>query len=102
MQKIYKFEENYYRMGHLSGVFVADDATVARAMGHTVHFSEALGKHSDISTKLTDDNLKLITDDQVIVKFFDDHLHGGTGVNPIQLFEEQEESEDDEEDEDEE
>lgn len=89
MKGLYRFSENYGRMGHLSGVFVADDSDVAHAIGKEVYFGEVLGKHSSISCLLTPENLKLITEDANVVEVIEKHSLW-SGHNPLNHIEEDE------------
>jgi len=51
-------------MGDLEGLFVADEESVAQAIGHKVYFGEVLGKHSEIYGTLERDSLSIVSDDQ--------------------------------------
>lgn len=86
---IYKFSEQCGRMGSLDGVFIATPARVKKAMGRTAHFGEVLGKHSDISVVLGDDNVTLASDDPAAVKVVSD-LDLCTGFNPLDYLGEDE------------
>lgn len=55
-KKIWKFWAGFGRMGELEGIFVATEEEVEGSYGQTVHFGEALGKHSDVSVKLEERN----------------------------------------------
>jgi hypothetical protein len=60
MNKLYKFYWDCGRMGWLDGLFIADEAEVAAAIGKQVDFGEALGKHSEVYGKLEAHEIKLI------------------------------------------
>lgn len=79
---VYRYTEDFGRMGHLSGVFVADRSDVAVAMGKTAYLGEVLGKHSDVRAEISFDTVTLVTADEVIVEMFRS-LKLSTGVNPI-------------------
>jgi hypothetical protein len=64
MLKLYKFYWDCGRMGYLDGMFIEDDAEVARFIGKQVNFGEALGKHSEIYGTFDEGDLEVITDDQ--------------------------------------
>ena len=74
-------------MGEVNGVFVADDAQIADAIGEEVYFGEILGKHSDIAGTLNQDDLEIITDDQVFVQKCEEYGLDGTGYNPLDYIE---------------
>jgi hypothetical protein len=60
MYQLYKFYWDCGRMGWLDGLFIADEAEVAAAIGKTVDFGEALGKHSEVYGTLEACDVKLI------------------------------------------
>jgi hypothetical protein len=87
---VYKYSEEFGRMGSLSGVFVAEKSAVASAMGKEVYFGEALGKHSEIIGRLGEDTIKMASDDPAVVKVVLE-LDLETGTNPFDYMEEEEE-----------
>lgn len=99
-KKLYKFYGNCGRMGDLSGLFVAEEAEIKSSIGKTVYFGEVLGKHSDISLCLSEDDYTELTDDlDFITKF--EAFGCQSGHNPLDYLDEEDEY-DDEDDEDEE
>ena len=64
---VYKFYNEFGRQGDLEGVFIADSADVADAVGKTAYFGEVLGKHSDVSCKLEASMMKLVTETPEVV-----------------------------------
>lgn len=64
MKQIYKFHWNCGRGGEVEGVFIADDATVTKAIGSEVYFGEILGKHSEVYGVLEEKDLKVLSADQ--------------------------------------
>lgn len=86
--KLYKFHWDCGRMGAIDGLFVADDEAVSQAIGKTVDFGEALGKHSDISAVLEESDLVIKSDDlDFIAKLIE--VIGGrdiSGYNPLQYI----------------
>lgn len=82
MKGIYKFEADCGRMGYLDGLFVADDKNILNLIGHEIYFGEVLGKHSDISVKIDDENITLISDNQADVEVVE-RLRLETGYNPL-------------------
>jgi hypothetical protein len=92
--KVYKYSENFGRMGQLDSVFVAEESDVARMMGKRVYLGEVLGKHSEVSATITGDTVKVVSDDQAIVEFFVDHLRGKVGTDVYGAFLDQEADDD--------
>ena len=89
---IYKFHLDCGRMGDLEGVFIADPIHVEQALAsdEEIYYGECLGKHSEISEKLTPDQIKLVTLDIEFIEKFE-QLELYSGFDPIALFLEQEE-----------
>lgn len=83
MKKLYRFDFDCGRMGDLEGIFVADDADVAAAIGQELRFGEVLGKHSDIQGTLDEGEVTILTDDAKAIEVIEKHLNGGTGFNPL-------------------
>ena len=98
MNKLYKFYWDCGRMGHLSGIFVADDEAVKEVIGKEIYFGEVLGKHSEIFGYLDEKDLTVLTDDQVFIKKFLE-LDCECGRNPINYLPEEELDAEKEEDE---
>lgn len=74
-------------MGSLSGIFVAEPSEIEKIMGREVYFGEVLGKHSDISCSIDDENLKMVCDDPV---FNEQAIKFGlvpSGINPLHYLE---------------
>lgn len=91
MQNLYQFHESSY-YGLLLGNFLATPEAVAGLMGKTVHFGEALGKHSEVSVVIDKDNVKLLTDDQdFIAKHAVVFKDRPSGYNPFDYYEPEEE-----------
>ncbi len=110
MLKIYEYGCDCGRMGVLDGIFVADDADVAKVIGKTLYFGEVLGKHSDITVNLEESELAVKSEDQDFIKKFIEIMGNGTisGFNPVEQYKYQQEpdsgyenQEDDDSDEDE-
>jgi len=79
---VFKYSENFGRMGVLEGVFVAGLDEVTSAYGCEAYLGEVLGKHSEISASINSDTVKLVSDDQAIVALI--KTHGlESGVNPV-------------------
>ena len=82
MKGIYKFHQDYGRMGSLNGIFTEDSGRVKEALGQCAYFGEALGKHSDIDCVITEENVTLVSDAVVDVEVFE-RLNLESGFNPI-------------------
>lgn len=88
--KIYRFHENCGRNGSLNGLFTATDELIEWAMGKTVMFDEALGKHTEIEVTLSEENLSIIEATPEQLEWFIKNI-STFGHNPMELLEEQEE-----------
>ncbi len=79
---LYRFYwDTYY--ANVEGVFVADPAAVAAAMGQQVHLGEAEGKHSECYGPLEADDVTLLTEDPAFIAQFEAMLPHGVGYNPL-------------------
>jgi hypothetical protein len=79
---VYRYSEDFGRMGDLSGVFVASKSDVMVAMGKTAYLGEVLGKHSEVHAEISADTITLVTEDPDFVELFQS-LRLSTGTNPI-------------------
>ncbi|WP_293705995.1 hypothetical protein [Stenotrophomonas sp. UBA7606] len=97
MQGIYKFHVYCGRMGSLDGVFIADSELVAQAIekGQEAYFYEVLGKHSEISVGLCNENITLVSQDEAVVRVIEEH-DLCSGINPFEYLREDEDEEQDE------
>ncbi len=84
---IYRFLHDCGRMGTVSGIFVASKNDVNRLYGQTVFFGEVLGKHSNTSAEITEDNLMLVDDRYDHVCMFTE-LNLANGINPLEFVSE--------------
>jgi hypothetical protein len=89
---VYKISLDFGRMGDLSGLFVEKAAHVKMLINENieVYFGEVLGKHSEISATFNDKDIELLTEDENIVKFFQDN-DISIGHNPFEVYIEDEE-----------
>ena len=85
---VYKFDWDCGRQGSIDGVFVATDEDVKDIIGKEVYFGEVLGKHSEIYGPIEDGEIKLISDDNVVVDLFEKH-NIQCGFNPLDYYEEE-------------
>ena len=100
MKKLYSFYWDCGRMGDLQGLFIAEESEVQKILGKEVYFGEVLGKHSEVSGTVDDEDIEVKSEDQEKVEWLE-NLLGSTvsGYNPLDYYEP---SEDEEESEDEE
>lgn len=72
--------------GGLSGMFVEEEEDIKKSMGKRVTFYEYLGKHSEITTILNDNNIKEVTDDQEFIQSAIKFNIIPNGVNPLDIL----------------
>lgn len=82
MKVLYKYSEDFGRMGDLDGVFITTKEIMDRMMEYgTVHLGEALGKHSEITADINDTTIEVITEDPAVIEIVEKHgLESGTDV----------------------
>lgn len=90
MKKLYRYTMDCGRQGTVRGLFVADDSEVKAAMGKDVYFGEILGKHSEVTGTLTEDEFKVLTEDQSFIENFE-KFGCESGYNPLDYLPEAEE-----------
>lgn len=83
MKKLFRFTFFCGRQGSLHGLFVADDADVARAMGTTIDFDEPFGKHSFLNYTISMEHFEIVTDDQDFIAKWEQYEVGSCGEDPI-------------------
>ena len=81
MKTVYKFQWDCGRQGEVEGLFISNPETVERAIGETVYFGEILGKHSEIYGDLEAKDLKVVSVDEAVIAFIEEH--GPFGHNPL-------------------
>jgi len=85
--KIFRFHWDCGRMGDVEATFAATQEKVDAAIGKKVSFGEILGKHSDISGTLSEDDFTVLTNNQdFIAKVVESGLVP-TGHNPLDYIE---------------
>lgn len=70
------------RCGELTGLFVTTKEKLESLYGKEAYFGEVLGKHSEISGTLSEDDFTIRTDNQEFIELFDE-LVGDQGFNPL-------------------
>lgn len=92
---IYRYYQDFGRMGELEGVFVARPSDIRKVTGHTAHFGEVLGKHSDVSSSDWDAYLEVLNDEPDFVEKAIACGLVGIGYNPLDyIYDYEDESED--------
>jgi len=91
-KRLWKFKQDFGRMGEIESVFIAHISEVRDLIGKTVFFGEILGKHSDIHTDISKEDFTVITENQEVIEELEKHLGTTTisGYNPINYYNEQE------------
>lgn len=67
MKKLYKFSARWGRADDIEGVFAAEEADIAAAIGVPGYLEEPLGRHSSGGFTLAPEHLKVLTDDQAFI-----------------------------------
>lgn len=79
------------RGGRLDGLFVATEEEVEAHLGKSVHFGEALGKHTDVDVVFNRDRVSRVNaDPTAIAKITEVVGKTWCGWNPIKMIEERE------------
>lgn len=55
--KLWKFHQEYGRMGSLSSMFFATDMQIETLKQHSIYLDDVLGKHSEVEVYFNDKNL---------------------------------------------
>ena len=84
------------RSGELTGLFVTTKDELENLYGQDAYFGEVLGKHSEISGTITEDDFTIKTDNQEFIKLFEE-LIGEQGFNPFDYVEESNSEEEEDE-----
>lgn len=90
MLKLYSFYWDCGRMGDLEGLFVADSDEITKIINKEISFGEVLGKHSEISGTLEEEDLVVLSEDQEKIEWLLSLLDGGntiSGYNPLGYYE---------------
>lgn len=90
MKIIVEFFVDYGRSGDISGVFTTTQAELDAAIGGYFDFGEALGKHSEVTGRLTAAMVTVKSSDQDFIAKFEEVLGAGTisGYNPVEYIQE--------------
>lgn len=82
MRGLYKYSEEFGRMGRVEGLFFADSEEVKAAEGKDIYMGEILGKHSEVVATINQATLTLITNNPEEVKYLE-RFAIDTGENPL-------------------
>lgn len=75
--KMYRYNQDFGRMGDLSGVFIADEKDLAWFMGAEIWVDDILGKHSEIKVSFNFSTIHVIdVSEQTVAE-----LHSVLGKN---------------------
>lgn len=80
------------RMGDLDGLFVTTKEDLAAIYGEKAYFGEVLGKYSEVSGTICENDFCIKTENQEFIALFEE-LIGQTGYNPFDYIQESEEDE---------
>lgn len=90
MKKLYRFEVDYGRHGSLDGLFISTDEDLDLLNDTTIHFGEALGKHSEVYIDEFQwrDCCTVVSDDSEKIDWLVDILgYSLSGFNPEDYYE---------------
>lgn len=88
MKCLWEFHVDCGRMGELHGRFLATEKEVKDAMGKEYYFDDVLGKHSCVTSEITEENVKLVTDDVHFLTLANElGINLCTGLNPLEAIE---------------
>lgn len=84
MEKLYKMNLNFGRQGSLEGVFIADSEKVRILIEKEIEvdFGEVLGKNSDVSTTINEDEIVELSSIEEVIKIVKEH-NLENGYNPF-------------------
>lgn len=87
MKALFKMNFDCGRNGNLEGLFIADTEDVEYLVNHevSIYFGEVLGKHSDVSGRIGESEIKQVTADENVIKVVEEHSLGN-GYNPFDEF----------------
>jgi hypothetical protein len=85
------------RSGDIQGLFITTKEKLMSSIGKTAYFGEILGKHSDVTVKLTEEDFEIKSEDWDFIDKLMDLLDADiSGYNPLNYIDhDTEESEED-------
>lgn len=94
---MFAFSWDCWRMGDVTGLFVADIRDVEDAFGEEIYFGEILGKHSEIRGEFTENDVEmLLLPEETLDLLIEKVGKGDTtlcGYNPLEYIEDEEDVE---------
>lgn len=81
---LYQFYWDFGRAGSVQGVFKATAAEVENAIGKYIYLGDVLGKHSDVSGTLKEEDFEILETDPLNVAVATE-----SGFNPLEYIEEE-------------
>ncbi|MBF0208476.1 MAG: hypothetical protein HQK53_16485 [Oligoflexia bacterium] len=93
--RLWKYHADCGRGGDVHGLFVATQEELGNIIGLECHFGEILGKHSEVSVDLYDDDFKMLDVDTETIKKLIKAVGNDTicGYNPLDYMKNDEEYE---------
>ncbi len=86
MKIIYKFKwESRYSL--IEGIFCAEKEEIEKAIGKQIYLGEVSGKHSEIYGTLDWEDLETVSEDQCVIKVFEEN-NLTSGFNPLHYLDE--------------
>lgn len=86
--KLYKYSQDFGRMGSLEGVFALTDEEYARGIAKgEVYLGEVLGKHSEVTAYIQPSTVTMLTDDAEFVERAVTYGIVPSGTNPFSEIE---------------
>jgi hypothetical protein len=89
MKRLYKFYRSFGRNGDLSGVFLATEEEVSSILGKKIYFGEVLGKHSDVSATMREEDFVLVLTSERFVEEWEEIGNLNNGINPFDYLDEE-------------
>ena len=87
--RLWKYDVDCGRMGDVHGLFVATQDELDDIIGRECHFGEILGKHSEVSVDVCNDDFKMLDVDTETIKKLIKAVGNDTisGYNPLDYME---------------
>lgn len=84
-----KFFWDCGRMGALEGIFITTKEALEKSYGKKAYFGEVLGKFSEISGTLEEDDFEIVETTQKFIKELEELLGSNiSGFNPLEYIQE--------------
>jgi len=87
-----KFFWDCGRMGDLDGIFITTKEALEKSYGKEAYFGEVLGKHSEVSGTIDEDDFEIVETTQKFIEELQELLGSNiSGFNPLEYIQEEEE-----------